>query len=102
MFDLFDDVILLRSGCVLYHGPRTSLPSYIRGLGFLPPDLHEFKPQSSQTHVYGMAQPSGTDFADWVAEWLAFPALRHRKDTQQSSLSSLDGMSFKVRASELL
>ena len=35
---LFDDVIAIREGAVIYHGPRIALPGYLRRLGFLPPN----------------------------------------------------------------
>ena len=34
VLSLFDDVLLLREGCSVYHGPRSELPSYLNGLGF--------------------------------------------------------------------
>lgn len=34
VFDLFDDVILLREGRIIYHGPRDALPRYLAGQGF--------------------------------------------------------------------
>jgi ABC-type multidrug transport system ATPase subunit/ABC-type multidrug transport system permease subunit len=36
---LFDDIVLLREGQVLYHGPRESISPYLRDLGFAPPAL---------------------------------------------------------------
>ena len=30
----FDEIILLREGQVLYHGPRSALPGYLKSLGF--------------------------------------------------------------------
>uniref|UniRef100_H3H2P6 ABC transporter domain-containing protein n=2 Tax=Phytophthora ramorum TaxID=164328 RepID=H3H2P6_PHYRM len=34
VFELFDDVILLNDGCVLYHGPRVDALGYFETLGF--------------------------------------------------------------------
>ena len=36
-YALFDEVLLMREGAVVYHGPRASLPGYLAGLGFAPP-----------------------------------------------------------------
>ncbi len=36
-YGLFDDVMLMRDGAIVYHGPRPELPGYLEGLGFLPP-----------------------------------------------------------------
>jgi hypothetical protein len=36
-FGLFDEVVLLREGCVVYHGPRKEIASYLTGLGFQVP-----------------------------------------------------------------
>jgi len=35
--DLFDDILLLREGATVYHGPRESLVQYLQGIGFFPP-----------------------------------------------------------------
>ena len=35
--DLFDDILLLREGATVYHGPRESLVQYMQGIGFFPP-----------------------------------------------------------------
>ncbi len=37
-FNLFDDIILMREGRVVYHGPRTDLPAYLTTLGFHVPE----------------------------------------------------------------
>jgi hypothetical protein len=34
---LFDEVVLLREGRLVYHGGREGLPAYLRALGFRPP-----------------------------------------------------------------
>lgn len=34
VYDLFDDVMVLAAGRMLYHGPRTEAPGYFTGLGF--------------------------------------------------------------------
>ncbi|KUF84679.1 ABC transporter G family member 31 [Phytophthora nicotianae] len=37
VFELFDDVLLLNDGYVLYHGPRSQVMNYFEGLGFKRP-----------------------------------------------------------------
>lgn len=37
VYNLYDDVILLREGRIVYHGPREALPPYMAGIGFEPP-----------------------------------------------------------------
>jgi hypothetical protein len=114
---LFDDVVLLREGAVVYHGPLPCLPEYLRGLGFLPPVVAAHHNAASELSSASQvdatpapptsappdtpAQESDTrqtavttatndgqeeeeeeedDLADWVAEWVTFPAKRHKKD----------------------
>ena len=67
VYSLFDDVLLQREGAVVFHGERSALPGYLRGLGFLPPRAGE-----------GLE-----DEADWLAEFLTFPGLRHGKDVER-------------------
>ena len=64
---LFDDVILLREGAVVYHGARDALPGYLRGLGFLLPTA-------------AAGEDNAEDLADWLSELLTFPTRRHAKD----------------------
>ena len=40
-FGLFDDVILIREGAVVYHGARAALPAYLASLGFTPPTAED-------------------------------------------------------------
>lgn len=37
VYELFDDVILLKDGCTVYHGSRSAIPEYMTSLGFQPP-----------------------------------------------------------------
>ncbi|PWA80245.1 pleiotropic drug resistance protein 3 [Artemisia annua] len=37
-FDLFDDVILMEKGMIVYHGPRSDVLDYFEGLGFKCPE----------------------------------------------------------------
>jgi hypothetical protein len=56
VYGLFDDVILLREGCTLYHGPRQQLPDYLRSIGYDAP-----------------ADGCAVDIADWLDTWLTTP-----------------------------
>lgn len=64
VYNLFDDVLLLREGSVVYHGPRKQLPGYLSGLGFTPPTAGE---------------DDTADIADWLVELLASPTKLLRK-----------------------
>ena len=37
-FDLFDDVMLMAEGMIVYHGPRSSVLEYFEGIGFKCPE----------------------------------------------------------------
>ncbi len=83
-YALFDEVLLLREGAVVFHGPRASLPSYLAGLGFSPP------PEDAGGAA---AAPAALDFADWVLAMLTDPAATRRKDAAGALLrpSSSEG-----------
>ena len=55
MFAMFDDILLLSDGHVIYHGPREHLEANLSSRGFPPPD-------------HG-------DFADWLSALVTDPAL---------------------------
>ena len=38
VYELFDEVILLREGSTIFHGPREQLVSYFTSIGFAPPE----------------------------------------------------------------
>jgi ABC-type multidrug transport system ATPase subunit len=71
VYDLFDDVLLMREGAVVYHGARTQLPGYLAGLGFTPPSEEE---------------EASSDMADWLVELLASPggALKRQRAAGRS------------------
>lgn len=56
-FAMFDDIILLRNGCVVYHGPREELPGFLTGLG--------------------VPLPTDQDLADFLTEFLTDPKVCH-------------------------
>ena len=70
VYDLFDDVLLLRHGCTVYHGPRAALPAYVERLGFRPPRAGEGGASDRGN--------SGRDLADWLVDWLSDPAAEAR------------------------
>jgi ABC-type multidrug transport system ATPase subunit len=37
VYELFDDVLLLSNGRIVYHGPRVAVEPYFASLGFVPP-----------------------------------------------------------------
>ena len=91
---LFDDVILLREGAVVYHGAREELPGYLRGLGFL-------LPAAAGTEAAGEGEE---DLADWLSELLTYPLRRHAKDVAREAGglaggSSAGGLSLRLPAS---
>ena len=88
-YALFDSVILLREGAVLYHGPTQDLPDYLRGLGYAPPTVAQARAamgggsssSSSSSTALLRATPSATsslalslDLADWLLQFLSDPA----------------------------
>ena len=85
LVELFDDVILLRDGAEVYHGPRLALPQYLRDLGFHPP-LEWTPPADGGVDGCGAAVAlddddlNAADLADWLSEWVTYPRRRHRKD----------------------
>lgn len=58
-FDLFDDILLLSEGYVVYHGPRENIIEFFESLGFrLPPRkgvadfLQEVSPRHNKTFFF--------------------------------------------------
>ena len=87
---LFDDVILLREGAVVYHGAREELPAYLRGQGFL-------LPAAAGTEAGGEGEE---DLADWLSELLTYPLRRHAKDVaREGGGSAGGGLSLRLPAS---
>ena len=77
VYSLFDDVLLLRGGCVIYHGGRAELAPYLGGLGFTPPaDLSEGGGADS------------ADVADWVTEIINAPESVYKAQLAKASSAS--------------
>lgn len=83
-------MVLLREGCVVYHGPRAALRGYFASLGFAPPaesgaQAHHAASQSASAgaaaghssaggHATGhAAQGPNADLADWLVSLLSSP-----------------------------
>jgi ABC-type multidrug transport system ATPase subunit len=80
VYALFDEVILLREGQVLYHGARTELPGYLRNLGFEVPEekrqtaAHVTEVELGKKQAAAPAAASkALDQADFLSEWLFLP-----------------------------
>lgn len=64
VYGLFDDILLLRHGATVYHGPREALPGYLASLGYSPPS--------------GEGGEGVRDLADWLVDWLSDPVAEAR------------------------
>jgi ABC-type multidrug transport system ATPase subunit/ABC-type multidrug transport system permease subunit len=73
VYSLFDDVLLMREGSVVYHGSRKELPDYLTGLGFVPPQ--------------GDTE-SDADMADWLVDLLASPTKLLKKQKASAANAS--------------
>jgi len=87
VFALFDDVIMLREGSVIYHGPRAELGRYASSIGFQPPTTTgpvAVGATKAERAISAAEAPGGEgavnmDMADWLVEMLANPAATWRK-----------------------
>ena len=86
VFSLFDEVVLLREGAVVFHGPRESLRPYLSDLGFAPPEedvgaagealgAGDAPIRTQPSSGYVAAPPTGgtLDLADWLVSFLTSP-----------------------------
>ena len=89
VYALYDDVILLREGRIVYHGPREALPPYMAGIGFpppiappapiaLPPAGTATRAASDGTSAESAAPPQ-EDVADWLLSVITHPHGAHMK-----------------------
>jgi ABC-type multidrug transport system ATPase subunit/ABC-type multidrug transport system permease subunit len=62
VYNLFDDILLLREGAVVFHGPRDRLTPYLESIGF--------------------TIPSDMDMADYIIELLTDPAAVYAKQVR--------------------
>lgn len=84
---LFMQVVLLREGCVVYHGPKESIPTHFASLGFVTPSLPEVhpsgpdaaapsplsSPSTAAAAATSAAATGGMDLADWCTDMLNNP-----------------------------
>jgi len=70
MFELFDNVILMREGHIVYNGPRTDVIPYFEALGIrCPPDQ---------------------DYADFLVEFLSQPRVVMQRQLEREAKSALE------------
>jgi energy-coupling factor transporter ATP-binding protein EcfA2 len=74
VYNLFDDILLMREGSVVYHGARKELPGFLSGLGFTLPG--------------GGGESESADIADWLVELLASPTKLLKKQVMSSKGST--------------
>ena len=114
VYACFDDVILLREGTTVYHGPRDELPKYLAGLGFRPPHAAlapaggiPLERAVSTGETKGDAQagggvsltagegsggpgaPAQSDMADWLVDLLTNPGKTFARDELAAHADSL-------------
>ncbi|TMW67506.1 hypothetical protein Poli38472_011126 [Pythium oligandrum] len=75
VFELFDEVLILNKGQVMYHGPREHVMPYFRSLGFLCPpgrDVADFLLDlgTEQQHVYESPGVHGRGFPRAASEYV--------------------------------
>lgn len=71
-FSLFDEVMLLREGACIYHGPRKDLAAYLTGLGFAPPTIASAE-AAVTSGGSGVGGTVSLDLADWLIQLLSDP-----------------------------
>ncbi|KAF0684230.1 Aste57867_23784 [Aphanomyces stellatus] len=76
LYDLFDNILVLDKGQVIYNGPRTELPAYFKSIGYVCPprkDMADFL-QEVTTHLghrHFVPQPGHTVPLDSIASFAA-------------------------------
>ena len=92
VYALFDTLILLRQGAVVYHGPRDRVEEYLNSLGFIP--------------------PTDQDMADFIIDWLTDPKLvlqlqkkrqahdRHKAEQLKQSTGTKPGETSEMKSQE--
>ena len=75
---LFDEVLLLREGATVYHGPRDGLRGYWAKLGFSPPQ----KMSLADVREAAAAGHAQKDLFDWLIDMLTSPTTVARRDAK--------------------
>jgi hypothetical protein len=106
VFALFDDVIMLREGSCIYHGPRAEIGRYMATIGFQPPSTGA--PQAvgatkaeraiSAAEAPGGESSASMDMADWLVELLANPAATWRKGQAAAGSSAAPKLTLPAAA----
>lgn len=98
VYNLFDEVVLLREGAVVYHGLRDALPGYLQSLGFHPPAEQVVPPGGFLTtpNLSASADPSAPPTSLSLAAPGGAPTAR------QSSMGGADGSGVKVDIADWL
>ena len=81
VFNQFDQLLLLREGAPVYHGPRAAAVDYFAGLGFVPPSA-----------------ASGEDIADWFVNLVATPEKAFIKGSRSASMNDIAAMPLTTKA----
>lgn len=84
IYDLFDDVLLLREGRVVFHGPRDALPKHLVSLGFPAPS-----PAPVQASESPVAESREDDIADWALRIISDAQSRKVRDASEHSCKIL-------------
>lgn len=93
MYALYDDVLLLREGRVVFHGPREAVPAYMAGIGFPPPSPAMGAPGAAAEE----------DVADWLLSVITHPHGAHAKARAAADAAALlsAGLSSSTSLSRL-
>lgn len=70
VYSLFDNVLLLREGRVVFHGPREALPLYMTSIGFTPPASLMFSAAHAAEQMGSTATASTGDSTEDIADWI--------------------------------
>ena len=76
VYNLYDDIVLLREGRIVYHGPREALPPYMAGIGFPPPVSVPALLPALGTSAAPEQEEEGEgkeDVADWLLSVITHP-----------------------------
>lgn len=87
-FDLFDDVMLLASGRVIYHNKVARLPSYLRGVGH--PCPRNYNP--ADFVIFMMQQQSADGVIKLAGSWETSEVKRARRSLSGRSISEGDDL----------
>ena len=107
VYSLFDDVIMMREGSIVYHGPRDAIPGYMASLGFEPPHAHPALPapdgaggvplaREVSAGTAAAAAPAVVDMADYLTEFLTHPHKVYRRQVRMCACWECNRISSAV------